>query len=120
MPCSKKHKEIKCTPPTEESSLSAFPPNRPGDIRKKALSMAAPRRFENDVDESMNLSNAQLALLDLDETIQHKMSDSRLVHTLSVINNASDPRAALDAAMQNAEFLTFCDNILGCVSFSNN
>lgn len=82
------------------------------------LDIAAPRRFEDDDVNQVKLADDQLAMLDADPVIQRKLKDSRLVHAIRVIRDAKEPRAALDVAIQDPEFLEFCDEILACVGYS--
>ncbi len=81
--------------------------------------MAAPRRFENDLDPSVDLTKEQFDMLDNNEALQNKLKDSRLLETLRAIDSASDKNAALDAQMQDPEFLQFCDEILDCVGYQS-
>lgn len=82
------------------------------------MDIAAPRRFENDVNEAFTLTAEQLELLDTDQNLQRKLRDSRLLEILRRIHNAEDKKAALDEHMKtDPEFLDFCDDVLERVAF---
>lgn len=87
--------------------------------QKKSTHPAAARRFENDVDPRYDLTADQYGLLDANQNLQAQLRDPRLMETLRAIEAARDKRGALDAEMQNPEFLAFCDQVLDCVGYTS-
>lgn len=112
VPCSKKHKEQPCTPAVEEQTLTfpAAPKNRDGRMSLK-------QRMLMDEAAAVKLTDEELKRLDGDQSVQTKLENSRLKHTLRVILNADNSMEALDMAMKDGDFLEFCDEVLACIGF---
>lgn len=109
--CSKKHKEQPCTPAEEQAlTFPAAPTNRDGTITLK-------QRILLDEAAAVKLSPEELRRLDGDTSVQMKLENSRLQHTLRVILDADNSMDALDMAMKEGDFLQFCDEVLNCIGF---
>ncbi len=96
--CSKVHKQTPCTPPPPPEPVAPPPLAKNGKQKEE--------------DEKVTLTDEQRRGLDNSEKVQSKMKSARLRRDLAAILGAADPGAALSAAMQDEDFVSFCDDIL--------
>lgn len=106
--CSKKHKLTPCSPP----------PPAPEPKPKPQRESRANNNERKEEEEKVVLTEEQKTALDKSEVVQSKMTSSRLREDLASILGAANPSEALSNAMKNAEFLAFCDDVLGTIDGS--
>jgi len=98
--------------PFEEKPLDfpAAPKNTDGTVTTK-------QRILMEEAAQVKLTSDELGRLDGDAKIQRKLESERLKYTLRVILEADNSLDALDMAMEDGDFIEFCDEVLTCIGF---